>query len=85
MLCQSLSGSFETSQGPDYGSSLDSLDSEIEFTREELEELYTRGDIDHAYKSIVASHLSAGGFGRVGECGDLDRQLFVFEEIDAFL
>ena len=64
---------------------LGSIDYEVLFMREDLQDAYSGEDLDHAYRSITASRLSASDFSRVGELGDLDCQLFVFEAVVVFI
>lgn len=64
---------------------LDSLDYEMEFVREDLEGTYSSGDLDYAYNTIVANRLSANEFSQIGEFGALDCQLLIFERIIVFL
>lgn len=64
---------------------LESIDYEVLFTREDLRDTYSDEDLERAYRSLTASRLSASDFSQIGEFGDLDCQLFVFEEIVVFL
>ncbi|WP_313693645.1 hypothetical protein [Halorarum halobium] len=64
---------------------LESIDYEVEYVREDLEDEYTRMDFDRAYQSMMANQVSAEDFKSVGEFGDLDCQLFLFTELIVFL
>jgi hypothetical protein len=64
---------------------LDSLDYEVLFVRDDLRDVYSADDLEHAYRSIMAGRLSAHDFSEVGELGDVDCQLFVFERVVVLL
>jgi hypothetical protein len=64
---------------------LESLDYEMRFVRDDLAGEYDPGDLDHAYQSMMANQVSTDDFGRVGDFGDIDAQLFFFERVVVFL
>lgn len=64
---------------------LESLDYEMQFVREDLAGEYEPGDLDHAYQSMMANQVSTDDFGRVGNLGDIEAQLFFFEKVVVFL
>jgi hypothetical protein len=64
---------------------LGSLDYEIEFIRDDIEQLYSEAELDRAHKDLVANQVSADDFKQAVEIGDLDCQLFLYEETVVFL
>lgn len=59
---------------------LESLDYEVEFVREDLKDSYSEPDFKRAYHSVLANQVSADDLGQIGGFGALDGQLFLFEE-----
>lgn len=64
---------------------LESLDYEMRFIRDDLEDELDRGDLDHAYQSIIANQVSTDEFSQAVRTGDIEAQLFFFEKVIVFL
>lgn len=64
---------------------LKNVDYELEYVRSDLEDEYSQAELERAYQSIVANQVSSADFAQVGAFGELDAQIFFFEEIIVFL
>lgn len=64
---------------------LESLDYEMRFIRDDLEDELDRENLDHAYQSIMANQVSTDDFSQAVRTGDIEAQLFFFEKVVVFL
>lgn len=64
---------------------LKDVDYEVEYVRSDLKGEYSQDDLNRAYQSMMANQVSSADFAKVGAFGELDSQIFFFEEIIVFL
>lgn len=64
---------------------VDALEYEVVYTREELADAYSREALDRAYQAMMANQVSASDFSQATALGDVEAQLFVFEDVLVFL
>lgn len=64
--------------------SLGSKTWDIEYIRDDLEETYTDGDFEKAYRDLMANQVSSADFSQVGPMGDLIGQMYYLEEVLVF-
>jgi len=64
--------------------SLGSTSWEFEYIRDDVRAAYTDDDLDAAYRSLMANQASADDFDQLIEFGELEAQVYIFEEIIAF-
>lgn len=83
----SLTDAFASIDGaePRVVATLEALDFRIEFMRDDLEETYSEADLERVYRSVMANQVSADDVRKIGGFGDLECQVFLFEEVVAFL
>lgn len=64
---------------------LESLDYELQFVRDDVGDELDRANLDHAYQSIMANQVSTDDFRQAVRTGDIEAQLFFFEKVIVFL
>lgn len=64
---------------------LSGIDYEIEYVQPELADAYGGEQLDRAYQAMMANQVASQDFSQVGSFGDLESQLFVFENVVVFL
>ncbi|WP_246984240.1 hypothetical protein [Halorientalis marina] len=57
---------------------------EIEYMCDDVRAAYSDADLDAAYRSLMANQASSDDFDQLIEFGELEAQVYVFEEILAF-
>lgn len=64
---------------------IESLDYEIEFIRDDLEGRYEDRDLEEAHRNLIANQISADDFKEAINGSELDCQLFLYEESIVFI
>jgi hypothetical protein len=57
---------------------------EVEYMRDDVRAAYEDDDLDAAYRSLMANQTSSDDFDQLIEFGELEAQVYLFEEILAF-
>ena len=54
------------------------------YMRDDVANAYSEADLDAAYRELMATQTSSDDFNRLIEFGDLEAQIYLFEELVAF-
>lgn len=64
---------------------LDAMDFEVEYIRDDLEEIYSDQDLERAYQQMLANQVSADNFRKGVKLGNIECQTIIFEGAIIFL
>lgn len=82
-LVQTLRGIEETD--PRVIATLESLDFEIEFVRDDIADTYSDSELDNAYRLVMGNQVSADDFRNLIDADRFDAQSLFFDDIVVFL